>query len=89
VNAGLSVDMIRGAIQVCLMVSAPLLLTALIVGVGVSVVQAVTQIQEQTLTFVPKLMLLGLVFLVTLPWVLRQLVDYLVTTLRSLPGLGA
>ncbi len=88
-NPGLSVDMIRGALQVCLMVSAPLLLTALLVGVGVSIVQAVTQIQEQTLTFVPKLVLLSLVFVITLPWVLRQLVDYLVTILRSLPGLGA
>ena len=87
-NAGLSVDLIRGAIQVCLLVSAPMLLTALVVGVGVSVLQAVTQIQEQTLTFVPKLLLIGIVFLVTLPWVLRQLVDYLVTILRALPGMG-
>jgi flagellar biosynthetic protein FliQ len=74
---------------VCLLVSAPMLLAALLIGVGVSVVQAVTQIQEQTLTFIPKLVLIAIVFILTLPWMLSQLLQYLVGVLRSLPQLVA
>jgi flagellar biosynthetic protein FliQ len=67
------------------MVAGPLLLTALVVGVVVSLVQAVTQLQEQTLTFIPKLLAVGLMLVITLPWVLVKLTEFLVSVLRSLP----
>jgi flagellar biosynthetic protein FliQ len=57
-----------------------------VVGILVSLVQAVTQVQEQSLTFVPKLLAVALVFLVTLPWMLRGMVSFTVQLLRSLPG---
>lgn len=83
----LAVDLVRHAVMLALMVAGPLLLTAMIVGILVSLVQAVTQLQEQSLTFIPKLAMLSLVFVVTLPWALSQLVEYLAGVLRSLPTL--
>lgn len=79
-------DHVRQAITVSLMVAGPLLLTALVVGVLVSVIQAVTQIQEQTLTFVPKLGAMAVVLFVGMPWLMRQLVSYVVELFRSIPG---
>src|SRR5689334_9558653 len=75
-SSGLAVDLVRHAVTLALMTAAPLLLTALVVGVVVSLIQAVTQLQEQTLTFIPKLLTLGLVFVITLPWLLSQLIEY-------------
>ncbi len=86
-NGALAVDLVRQAIMTALIVAAPLLATALIVGVVVSLVQAVTQLQEQTLTFIPKLLAIALVFTLTLPWALTRLVEYLAGVLRSLPTL--
>jgi flagellar biosynthetic protein FliQ len=86
--ASLGIEMIQQAVRLCLMVAAPLLITSLLVGVIVSVLQAVTQIQEQTLTFIPKLVIMALVFVITMPWVLSQLIQYLVGVLRSLPTLA-
>jgi flagellar biosynthetic protein FliQ len=88
-SSALAVDLIRHALNVALLVAAPLLLTALVVGILVSLVQAVTQIQEQTLTFIPKLLSLAAVFMILLPWLLSQLVQYLVGVLQSLPTLAA
>ena len=87
-SSALAVDLIRQALPVALMVAAPLLLTALAVGIIVSLLQAVTQIQEQTLTFIPKLLSLAAVFMILLPWLLSQLVQYLVGVLQSLPTLA-
>lgn len=87
-SASLAIDLVRNAIMLSLVVAAPLLLTALVVGLAVSLVQAVTQIQEQTLTFIPKLLLVGLVLVLTLPWTLTRLVEYLIGILRSLPTLS-
>ncbi len=57
-------------------VSAPILLTAIVVGVGIGLLQSITQIQEQTLTFVPKFMAVGLVLAISGSWMLRTLVDF-------------
>jgi flagellar biosynthetic protein FliQ len=86
-SAGLAIDLIRRAVELSLLIAAPLLITALLVGIAVSLVQAVTQIQEQTLTFIPKLLLIALVFVLTLPWMVGTLIDYLAGVLRSLPTL--
>ena len=86
-TAGLAIDLLRKAVLLSLLVASPMLIAALAIGVVVSLVQAVTQIQEQTLTFVPKLVGLGLVFVLALPWVLSQLMGYLMGVLNSLPTL--
>jgi flagellar biosynthetic protein FliQ len=83
----LALELLRGAVTLVITVAAPLLLTALVVGVLVSLVQAVTQIQEQTLTFIPKLLIMALVFVLTLPWAVSRLVEFLSGLLRSLPTL--
>ncbi|MDX2208406.1 MAG: flagellar biosynthesis protein FliQ [Gemmatimonadales bacterium] len=80
------VELMQRALTVALTVGGPLLIVALVVGILVSLVQAVTQVQEQSLTFVPKLLAVALVFLVTLPWMLRGMVSFTVQLLRSLPG---
>ncbi len=80
-------DLARNAMLVTALVAAPLLLVALLIGLLVSVFQTVTQIQEQTLSFVPKLIGVGLTFLVGLPWMLQLLVEYTTRLFRSLPGL--
>lgn len=84
-SAAMVIELIQRALIIGLMVSAPLLLTALVSGVVVSLFQAVTQVQEQTLTFIPKLLAVALVLILTLPWMLRTLVEYLVESLRTLP----
>jgi flagellar biosynthetic protein FliQ len=83
----LVVDLARNAILLALLISGPMLLVALIIGLTVSVLQAVTQIQEQTLAFVPKLVGVSVVFLVALPWVMQLLVKYTTELFRSLPSL--
>jgi flagellar biosynthetic protein FliQ len=86
VTSGLALELIRHAVMLGLMVSAPLLLVALLVGVLVSLFQAVTQLQEQTLTFIPKLVAIGLVAVLSLPWMLRQLTQYVVEMIRMIPA---
>jgi flagellar biosynthetic protein FliQ len=86
-SPGLAIELLHRAVVTCLMVAAPLLVTSLLVGVTVSLVQALTQIQEQTLTFIPKLVAVAMVMLVSLPWMIRQLVEYLSHTFDLLPSL--
>jgi len=69
-----------------LLVSAPLLLSVLVVGLVVSVFQAATQINEATLSFVPKVVVAVLVLATAGPWMLTMLVDYIQQTLQSIPG---
>ena len=70
------VDLTRQALLMALQLAAPFLLTALVLGLLVGILQSLTQIQEQTLTFVPKLVIMGVVFVVALPWMLQSLVAY-------------
>jgi flagellar biosynthesis protein FliQ len=88
-SAMLALELIRHAITIGLLVSAPLLLTALLVGVLVSLFQAITQLQEQTLTFIPKLIAVGAVAILMLPWMMQQLIQYLTEMIRALPSVAA
>jgi flagellar biosynthetic protein FliQ len=83
----LVIDLSRDAILTALMISAPMLLIALGVGLLVSIVQSVTQIQEQTLAFVPKLILVGGAFIVGMPWLLQVLVQYTTRLIRGIPAM--
>ena len=68
-----------------LMVSAPMLLTILVVGLLISVFQAATQINESTLSFVPKLIAAVAVLAIAGPWMLTTIVEYLQRTLQAIP----
>jgi len=85
----LIVDLARNAMLMALALAAPMLLVALGVGLLVSLVQAVTQIQEQTLAFVPKLVAVALVFLIGLPWMTQMALRYTTELLRRLPSLAS
>ena len=66
----------REALMLTLMVAGPLLLFGLVVGLAISIFQAVTQIQEMTLTFIPKILAMALALLVFLPWMINMLTDF-------------
>jgi flagellar biosynthetic protein FliQ len=87
VSHQLVVDLARNAIMLALLVAGPMLIVALGVGLVISVIQAVTQIQEQTLAFVPKLVAVAATFLIALPWTLQLLIKYTTELFRSLPSL--
>lgn len=70
------VDVLREALWVLVIVGAPMMITALAVGLTVSLFQALTQIQEMTLTFVPKLLAMLGVMALALPYMLQTLVDF-------------
>ena len=72
-------------LYVLMLVSAPVLLTVLAVGVLVSVFQAATQINESTLSFVPKVLAAVLVLSITGPWMVTTLVEYIQRTLKTIP----
>lgn len=74
-------------ILLVLFVAGPSLLVALVVGLAVSIVQAVTQIHEMTLTFIPKILAVAVVLVVMLPWTLRKMVDFTVGLISSIPTL--
>jgi flagellar biosynthetic protein FliQ len=69
-------DLIRQTLTLALTISAPMLLIGLAVGIVVSLLQAVTQIQEQTLTFVPKITAMIAAAVVLMPWIGQRLLDY-------------
>jgi len=75
------------ALFTALLVSAPLLLAALAIGLVVSVFQAMTQINEMTLSFIPKLLAIFAVLLLAGPWMITQLVDYVQRLFTSIPQL--
>ena len=75
------------AVEITLLVSAPLLLSALAVGLLVSIFQAATQINEMTLSFIPKLLVMFIVLVVGGPWMLNLLMDYTRRLFVSIPGL--
>ena len=79
-------DMARDALWLALALAGPLLGVALLIGLVVSVVQAVTSIQEQTLSFVPKLFAVGATFLLLLSWMLERAVRYTAELFRAFPG---
>lgn len=76
----------REALTMLLMISLPVLLTVLAVGLVVSIFQAVTQINENTLSFVPKLVAAVLVFAIAGPWMLSTVVDFIRRTIENIPS---
>ena len=81
----LVMDIGRQAIEMTLLLSAPLLLAALVIGLIISIFQAATQINEQTLSFIPKLVGTFLVLILAGPWMLQIMIDYIRQLLESIP----
>lgn len=77
----------RQALEVTLLVSAPMLMAALAVGLIVSIFQAATQLNESTLQFVPKLVVMFLTLLLVGPWMLQYMMDYIQRLFESIPQL--
>ena len=75
----------RQALELTLLVSAPLLLTALVIGLFVSIFQAATQINEMTLSFIPKLIGMFVVLIIAGPWMMELLLDYMQRLFSSIP----
>ena len=82
-NADQIVTLSRGALETTLLLAAPVLLVAIIVGVVVSVVQVMTSIQDMSLSMIPRLLAVGLTALATMPWLLRKLSSFTVQLLRD------
>jgi flagellar biosynthetic protein FliQ len=77
----------RQAIEMTLILSGPLLLAALVIGLVVSIFQAATQINEQTLSFIPKLLGTFIVLILAGPWMLQMMIDYIRRLFESIPQL--
>lgn len=71
-----AVDLIRDAIMMTLILGAPLLLIGMIVGLAIGLLQALTQIQDQTVSTVPKLVAMTLAIVVCMPWLADRMIDY-------------
>lgn len=71
-----TVELVRQALFITLKIAAPILLAGILVGLFVSLLQSITSIQDQTLSFVPKIVVMVVVAAVLLPWITRRLVEY-------------
>ena len=79
------VGLVTEAVKLMLLISAPVLIVGLVVGVAISLFQAVTQIQEMTLVFVPKIVAVMVVLVAALPWMINLLVTYTHNLIANIP----
>jgi flagellar biosynthetic protein FliQ len=85
-SADHAIELARQALLLAVLLAAPVLVAALITGLLTSALQTVTQLQDQTLGFVPRLIVVLLVAMITLPWGLEMLVDYSTELFRGIPS---
>ncbi|HRK02587.1 MAG TPA: flagellar biosynthesis protein FliQ [Oligoflexia bacterium] len=85
----MSEDLILGigheALKVAIFLAGPILLVAMIVGIAISMLQAVTQINEATLSFVPKILAISIVLVVTAPWMIETITTYTTELIQQIP----
>jgi flagellar biosynthesis protein FliQ len=86
VSSDLALQLLESVLWNALLLSAPLLAVTLIVGLLVSVVQVVTQIQESSLTFIPKIIAALLILVACGPWMLRRLIAFSVSLITNIPN---
>ncbi|QDT46086.1 flagellar biosynthesis protein FliQ [Symmachiella dynata] len=82
-----AVELARSAVVLTLLLSVPIMGVATLVGLLISIAQAVTQIQDQTLSFVPKIILMLVTTLLLLPWSITLIVEYSEDLFHSIPGM--
>ena len=86
-NPEFSVELIKNMMFQAVTLSAPILLTVLVIGLSVSLFQAVTSIQEQTLTFVPKVIGVVALLVILLPWMLRSMIEFTRAVIERIPSM--
>ncbi len=84
-NSEFAIELLKTMIYQALTLATPLLLSAMVIGLGVSLFQAVTSIHEQTLTFVPKALAVIAVLLLLLPWTVRSLSEFATAVIEKMP----
>ena len=84
-NPEQTLELLHYFIKTALILSLPLLGTAIVVGVGVSILQSVTSIQEQTIPFVAKLFSVGVVIIIISPWMIRSLIEFTTNLMNQFP----
>jgi flagellar biosynthetic protein FliQ len=84
-NPEFAVELLKTMIYQALAIAAPILITAMIIGLCISLFQAVTTINEQTLTFVPKALAVIGVLLLLLPWIVRSLIEFTTSVIQKMP----
>jgi flagellar biosynthetic protein FliQ len=82
-----AVELSRAAVMIALIIGAPVMLVAVAVGLIVSMLQAMTQLQDQTLSFVPKIVAMLLATLFVLPWILTRMMEYSTDLITEIPSL--
>jgi flagellar biosynthetic protein FliQ len=87
-NAAFATDLLKTLILQAVTLATPILMTAMVIGLAVSLFQSVTSIQEQTLTFVPKALAIVSLIIVLLPWMLRTLVEFAAAMIGKLPQMA-
>ena len=87
-NPDLAIDLFKSTVMFALYIVAPFLGVTLVVGLLASLLQSVTSMQEQTLTFIPKLITLAGLCLLLAPWLLRALSEFTITTITRMGSLG-
>ena len=86
-NVDVAVELGRQALMVAFLVAAPMLVTGLVVGVVISILQAATQVQEQTLSFIPKILCMMAALFIFLPWMLTTVSGFAQELIESIPNL--
>jgi flagellar biosynthetic protein FliQ len=81
-------DIARDGMMVMLLVSGPMLLTGLVVGLSISIFQTLTHIQEMTLTFIPKILAIFAAMIIFLPWMVRELTEFMQRIMDKIVALG-
>jgi flagellar biosynthesis protein FliQ len=84
-NAEFAIDLLKTMIYQALAIAAPILITAMVVGLVISLFQAVTTIHEQTLAFVPKALAVIGILLLLMPWIVRSLVEFTTSVIQKMP----
>jgi len=85
VNPEFAIELLKTMIYQALSIAAPVLLVAMVIGLAISLFQAVTTIHEQTLAFVPKALAVVGVLLLLLPWIVRSLIEFTTAVIQKMP----
>jgi flagellar biosynthetic protein FliQ len=84
----MAVELARSALMMTIIIASPMLAVGLVVGLAVSILQTTTSIQEQTLTFVPKLFAILISVATFGPWMIRMMTEYVILLITTLPSLA-
>jgi flagellar biosynthetic protein FliQ len=84
-NPEFAIELVKMMMFQAVALAAPILVTAMVVGLGISLFQAVTTIHEQTLTFVPKALAIVGIIVLLLPWIFRSLIEFTIAVMEKMP----